>query len=148
MVIQSISFIIIILDYQVEIIKHNYKSHMNIVKWHFYKMTAANKHHPYRGCHGDSKQYTPYKGNNLTTWHTWVTKAPRMIIVHDDYQRVEPGSAYPSAGLPRDISTGIRGWPPHYPSVHPLSTVGCRPTQRPSKLLSLRDPINLVCAST
>jgi hypothetical protein len=29
-------FIIIILNYQVVIIKHNYKSHMNIVKCHFY----------------------------------------------------------------------------------------------------------------
>jgi hypothetical protein len=39
-------FIIIILDYQLVIIKHNHKSHINIVKWHFYRMTAANKHHP------------------------------------------------------------------------------------------------------
>jgi hypothetical protein len=38
-------FIIIILNYQVVIIKHNHKSHMNIVKWHFYRMTVANKHH-------------------------------------------------------------------------------------------------------
>jgi hypothetical protein len=39
-------FIIIILDYQVVIIKYNHKSHMNIVKWHFYEMTIVNKHHP------------------------------------------------------------------------------------------------------
>jgi hypothetical protein len=39
-------FIIMVLDYQVVIIKHNHKSHMNIVKWHFYGMTTANKHHP------------------------------------------------------------------------------------------------------
>jgi hypothetical protein len=31
---------------------------------------------------------------------------------------------------------------------HPWSTVGCRPTQRPSMVLSLRDPINPVCVST
>jgi hypothetical protein len=35
------------LDYQVVIIKHNHESHMNIMKWHFYGMTAANKHHSY-----------------------------------------------------------------------------------------------------
>jgi hypothetical protein len=44
---------------------------------------------PYiRGCHGDSNQYTPYKGNNLTTWHTWDTKATRVTTFRDDYQRV------------------------------------------------------------
>jgi hypothetical protein len=29
------------------IIKHNHKSHMTIVNWHFYEMTAVNKHHPW-----------------------------------------------------------------------------------------------------
>jgi hypothetical protein len=32
-----------------------------------------------------------------------------------------------------------RGWPEHYPNVHLWSMVGCHPTQRPLKLLSLRD---------
>jgi hypothetical protein len=32
--------------------------------------------------------------------------------------------------LPRDTSAGIRGWPMHYPDVHPLGgMVGYRPTQ-------------------
>jgi hypothetical protein len=48
---------------------------------------------------------------------------------------------HPNACLPRNISMGIYGWPTHYPSVHPLSKVGYRPTRRPSKILSLRDPI-------
>jgi hypothetical protein len=75
-------------------------------------------------------------------------KTPRVATVHDDYQRVESGPPYPSEGLPCDTSTGIHGCPPHYPSIHLLSMVGCRPTQQPSKLLSLRDSIYLICAST
>jgi hypothetical protein len=63
--------------------------------------------------------------------------APRVATIHDNYQRAEPGPPYPSASLPHDTSMGIRGCPPHYASVHPLSTVGCHPTQQPSKLLSL-----------
>jgi hypothetical protein len=47
MVNQSTVFGIIILDYQVAIIKHNNKSHMNMVIYHFYRMTVVNKHHPY-----------------------------------------------------------------------------------------------------
>jgi hypothetical protein len=75
-------------------------------------------------------------------------KTPRVAIVHDDFQGVEPGAPYPSAGLPCDTTTGISGWPPHYPIVHSLGMVGCHPTQRLSTLLSLQDPINHVCAST
>jgi hypothetical protein len=50
---------------------------------------------------------------------------------------------HPSACLPHDTSTGIRGWPTHYYNVYPLSNVGYRPTWRPYKLLSLWDPIIL-----
>jgi hypothetical protein len=88
------------------------------------------------------------KGNKLTTWHTCAMKASRVATVHDNYQRVEPGPLYPSVGIPCDTSMGICGWPPHYLTIHPLSIVGCHPTQRPLKLLSLQDLINLVCAST
>jgi hypothetical protein len=49
--------------------------------------------------------------------HTRATNATRVATVHDDYQRVESGPPYPSAGLPRDTSSGICGWPPHYPNV-------------------------------
>jgi hypothetical protein len=55
--------------------------------------------------------------NNLTIRHTWATQAPRVTTVHDDNQRVEPDPSYPSAGLPRDTSSGIRGWLPHYSNV-------------------------------
>jgi hypothetical protein len=38
-----------------------------------------------------------------------------FTIVHENYQRVELDPPYPSARLPRDTLTGIRGWPMHYP---------------------------------
>jgi hypothetical protein len=49
--------------------------------------------------------------------YTWATQAPWVATVHDDYQRVEPGPPYPSAGLPRDTLSGIYEWLPHYPKV-------------------------------
>jgi hypothetical protein len=116
---------------------------MNIVKWHFYGMTSVNKHHPYPRVSRRLESIYILQGNNLITWQTWVTQTPWVATVHDDYQRVKPGPPYPSACLPRDTSTGIRGWPPHYPNVHPLSMVGCRPTLRSLKLLSLWDTIIL-----
>jgi hypothetical protein len=48
------------------------------------------------GNHKDSSQFYTLHGNNLTTWHTRARKAPRVGTVHDDYQRVEPGTPYPS----------------------------------------------------
>jgi hypothetical protein len=36
----------------------------------------------------------------------------------------DQGPPHPSARLPRDTSTGIRGWPMHYPDVHTLGMVG------------------------
>jgi hypothetical protein len=42
----------------------------------------------------------------------------------------------------------VREWPKHYLNVHPWSEVRYHPIQRPSKLLSLWDPINHVCSST
>jgi hypothetical protein len=56
-------------------------------------------------------------------------KTLRVTTIHDDYQGVEPSAPHPSVGLPRDTSTGIRGWPPHYPSLYLLGMVGCRSTQ-------------------
>jgi hypothetical protein len=51
------------------------------------------------------------QGTNLTTRHTWVTQAPWVVTVHDDYQRVESGPPYHSAGFLHDTSMDIRGWP-------------------------------------
>jgi hypothetical protein len=36
----------------------------------------------------------------------------------------DQGPPHPSAHLPRDIVTGIRGWSMHYLDVHPLRMVG------------------------
>jgi hypothetical protein len=35
------------------------------------------------GNHGDSSQFKPYKGNNLTTRHTRARRAPRVAKVHN-----------------------------------------------------------------
>jgi hypothetical protein len=37
----------------------------------------------YESDRGDSSQFKPYKGNNLTTRHTWAREATRVEIVHD-----------------------------------------------------------------
>jgi hypothetical protein len=73
--------------------------------------------------------------------HMWAMKAPWVAMVHDDYQRIKLDPPYPSVGLPRDTAMSIRECPPHYPIVHPLNMVGCRPTQWLSKQLCLQDPI-------
>jgi hypothetical protein len=53
-----------------------------------------------------------------------------------------------SARLPRDTSTSIRGWHMHYLDVHQLGGGGGLPSKKHTTLLSLRDPINPICAST
>jgi hypothetical protein len=102
----------------------------------------------FQECRDDSNPFKPCK---VTTWQhntREVTKTPHVAIVHDNYQRVKPGPSYPSACLPRDTSTSIRGWSTHYPDLHSVGMVGYRPIRWPSKLLSLWDPINHVCTST
>jgi hypothetical protein len=49
-------FSIIIFDYQVVIIKHNHKSHMNMVIYHFYVWMQRTSLTHIQGCHGDSNQ--------------------------------------------------------------------------------------------
>jgi hypothetical protein len=71
----------------------------------------------------------PCKGIKLTTCYTRAWRAPRVAIVHDDYQRVEPGPPYPSARLPRDTTLrAIRARPMHYPLYHPRGMIGYLPT--------------------
>jgi hypothetical protein len=77
-----------------------------------------------------------------------ISETPCVATVHDDDQGVEPGPPHPSAHLSRDVSTGIHGWPIYYHDLHPGGMVGHCPTKRPSKLLSLRDPINPAYADT
>jgi hypothetical protein len=101
-----------------------------------------------RGCRGDSNQYKTLQGINLATWHTSTMKATRVATFCDDYQRVEPSPSYPSAVFHAKTSMSSLWMALILSQCHPWSTVGCLPTQRPSKLLSFWDPINPVCAST
>jgi hypothetical protein len=71
--------------------------------------------------------------------HEW----PQLTMIIKESGRALP---HPSACLPRDASTDIRGWPIHYPDVHPGGMVEYRLTRRPWKLPSLQGPISLVCA--
>jgi hypothetical protein len=86
--------------------------------------------------------------NNLTTRHTWTIQVLWVTTFRINYQRVESGPPYPSAVFHVKTSLGSPCMARTLSQWHPWSTAGCRPTQRPSKLLSLRDPINLICIST
>jgi hypothetical protein len=77
-----------------------------------------------------------------------ATKPPWVATVHDAIKESGRVLPHPSACLPLNTSTGIRGWPMHYPDVHPGGMVGYHPTWGPIELLSLQNPINPVCTST
>jgi hypothetical protein len=74
--------------------------------------------------------------------------ALHVATVHDDDQRVELGPCYPSACLPHDTSLGYPLVAYTLSLIHHGRMVAYRPTQQPTKLISLWDPINPVCAST
>jgi hypothetical protein len=99
----------------------------------FYICTQRTSLTHSRGYREDSNQYSPCKGNNLTTRHTWAMKATRVATFHDDYQRVRTKSyltPVPSSRWkPHRV---VRGWPEHYLFYHPWSEVRYHPTQRPS----------------
>jgi hypothetical protein len=88
------------------------------------------------------------QGINPATRHTWATKATRVATFRDEYKKVELGPSYPSAVFHAKTSTGSSWVARTLSQCHPWSIVGCHPTQRSSKLLSLWDPINPVWAST
>jgi hypothetical protein len=75
-------------------------------------------------------------------------KATWVATFHDDYQRVESGPPYPSVIFHAKTSMGSPWVAQTLSQCHLWSTVGCHPTQWPSKLLSFWDPINLIWAST
>jgi hypothetical protein len=61
----------------------------------------------------------PCKGNSLTTWHTWATKATRVATFTTMIKESGRVAPFPSARLPRDTPhRAIRGWPIHYPDIH------------------------------
>jgi hypothetical protein len=107
----------------------------------------VNKPHPHPRVSQRFESIVTLQGINLTTRHMWATKATRVATFHDGYQRVEPGPPYPSVIIHTKTTTGSPWVARTLSKCHSWSTVGCHPTQRPSKLLSLRDPIILVCAS-
>jgi hypothetical protein len=108
----------------------------------------VNKAHPYLRVSRRFESIVTLQGINLETWHTWATKATRVTTFRDDYQRVELGPPYPSVVFHVKTLTGSSWVTRTLSQCHSWSTVGCRPTQWPSKLLSLWDTIKLVCAST
>jgi hypothetical protein len=133
------------LDYKVVNAIHN--PYINIMKFHYYVWTQRSSLTHIRGCHRDSNQYTPCKGNNLTTRHTWLTKTPWVATFCDDYQRVGPGPTSPQCMYSTWYPDG-HPWVAHTLFWCTSIKVAYRPTQRPSKLLSLWDPINPICIST
>jgi hypothetical protein len=111
-------------------------------------LNTVNKHHPYPMVSWGFESIVTLHGINLETRHMWATKATRVATFCNDYQRVEPGPPYPSAIFHVKTSTGSPWVDWTLSQCHPWSTVGCHPTQRPSTLLSLRDSINPIRAST
>jgi hypothetical protein len=73
--------------------------------------------------------FKPCKDNHLTTRHSRDTKTPRVATFHDVIKESGWVLRHPSARLPRDTLTSIRGWPMHYPNVHTGGMVGYHPTR-------------------
>jgi hypothetical protein len=78
----------------------------------------------FRGCHRDSNQQSTLQGikpdNTTHVSHEGATSGHNSR--HD--QGDDQGPPHSSARLPCDTATGIRGWPMHYPDVHPLGMGG------------------------
>jgi hypothetical protein len=61
----------------------------------------------------------PCKGNNLTTWHTWATKARQVVTFTTMIKESDQVAPFPSVCLPRDPPhRAIRGWHVHYLGIH------------------------------
>jgi hypothetical protein len=82
----------------------------------------------------------PYKGINMTTWHTWPWRQHEwQQFTTRPISRVRSYLNLVSSFMCMPRRTH-RGWPKHYPIVHPWSEVRYRPTHRHTKLLSLGIP--------
>jgi hypothetical protein len=66
----------------------------------------------------------PYKGTNLTTWHTQAQKAPRVTTVHNAVKETIKAHLTLMHIFHKYASAAHRGWPMHYPIIHPLGMVG------------------------
>jgi hypothetical protein len=116
---------------------------------HFYIWTQRTSPTHIRGCRGDSNQYNiTLQGINLATRYTWATKATWVATFYNDYQKVEPGPPYPSVVFHVKTSTSSPWVAWSLSQCHRWNTVGCCPTRRSSKVLSLWHPINPICTST
>jgi hypothetical protein len=76
------------------------------------------------GNSGDLSQFKPCKGINLTTRHTRARSAPQVATVHNVVKetiRAHLTLMHIFHVLSRRTH---RGWPMHYPILHPLGMVG------------------------
>jgi hypothetical protein len=81
-----------------------------------------------------------YKGINLTPWHMQARRAPWVATIHDVTKKPGWVLPHPSASNTRMPRRTHRGWPEHYPIIHPWSKVRYCTTRRHTKLLSLGIP--------
>jgi hypothetical protein len=82
----------------------------------------------------------PYKGINLTTWHTQARghhEWQQFMTWPKSWVRSHLTLVSSSTHMPRWTH---RGWPEHYPIVHPWNEIRYRLTHRHTKLLSLGIP--------
>jgi hypothetical protein len=105
-------------------------------------MTATGKCYPYLRAIAEIRiNSQPCKGINLTTWHT-RPEGHHGWHMFTTRSKSRVGSKLnlvsSSTRMPRWTH---RGWPKHYPIIHPWSEVRYRPTRWQTKLLSLQVPI-------
>jgi hypothetical protein len=66
----------------------------------------------------------PCKGINLTTQHAQVWRAPRVATIHDEVKETIRAHLTLVHVFHVYASWTHRGWPMHYPIIHPLGMVG------------------------
>jgi hypothetical protein len=124
-------------DYKVVIIPNSYH-HTKIMKLIILRLDSVNKPSPMsEGVTEIRINSQPYKGINLTTWHTqaWGQHEWQPFMTWPKSQAGSYLGLVPSSTrMPRQTH---RGWPKHYPIVQPWSEVRYHPTHRHMKVLSL-----------
>jgi hypothetical protein len=135
---KGIQAILIIINHDYDVVIGPYSYHHIIMKLIILCLNTANKPSPMsEGVTEIWINNQPCKGINLTTRHTQARRAPWVATIHD-VTKNWAGSylALVSSSTPMPRRTH-RGWPEHYPIIHPWSEVRYRPTPRHMKLLSL-----------
>jgi hypothetical protein len=77
-----------------------------------------------------------------------ISQTLRMATIHNDNQGNDPGSPHPSARLPCNVSTDIRGWPIHYPGLHHYRYGGVASVSKTIQDTKFMGPDKSTCAST